>query len=127
MTSTNFIKKWKELLSEAILYTSGDFKNSLDSIQNQFDDDNKNNDVSSKFSDSIGEDIKNLIINCISINKEKNDVINFIPSSKLKNYYFHFDHEGNIITDKKIYNYYEIKIPSKSDLDKVYFFKSIGL
>lgn len=121
MTSTNFIKKWKEFLSEAILYTSGDFKNSLDSIQNQFDDDNKNNDVSSQFSDSIGEDIKNLIINCISINKEKNDVINFIPSSKLKNYYFHFDHEGNIITDKKIYNYYEMKIPSKSDLDKVDF------
>jgi len=121
MTSTNFIKKWKEFLSEAILYTSRDFKNTLDDIQNQFDDDDKNNDIPSQFSDSIGEDIKNLVINCISVNKEKNDVINFIPNSKLKNYYFHFDHEGNIITDKKIYDYYEMKKPTNSDLYKVEF------
>lgn len=119
MTSTNFIKKWKEFLSEAILYTTDEFKNTLGNIQDQFDDSDKDNDISTQLSDSIGEDIKNLIINCISINKEKNDVINFIPTNKLKNYYFNFEHDYNIIEDKKIYNYYEMKKPTGLEIRKI--------
>jgi hypothetical protein len=117
--TANFIKKWKEFLSEAILYTSDEFKNTLDNIQSQFDEDKYDNDLPSKLHDSIDEDIKDLIINCISINKEKNDVINFIPSNKLKNYYFIFDHDDNIIDDKKIYKYYDIKKPDDSTINKL--------
>lgn len=121
MISINFIKKWREFVSEAILYASDEFKNTLNDIQNQFDDDDKNNDIPGQLSDSIGEDIKNLIINCISINKDKNDIINFIPNNKLKNYYFYFDHNDNILEDKKIYNYYEIKKPTNSEIYHIHF------